>query len=429
MRFDLLHPAHQIVMIMERIYGYGMTTTSGGNLSIREPDGTLWITPGGVDKGSLTRADVVRVDPGGKLTGHHRPSVELPFHQEIYRRRPDLRAIVHAHPPALIAFSIARQIPDTALVPNARHVCGAVGMAPYGLPGSDDLGRKIAATFEGGSDVVVLENHGVVAGGADLFKAFMAFETLDFCARLEIQARRIGAPVGLSEDALRLSDHEQHVAMEEFTPQGHPSDEREARREMCELVRRACDQKLFTSTQGTFSVRLPGRRSFVITPYGADRRYLEPADLVRVDDGRREAGKTPSRSVLLHQHVYDRHPEVRSVIVAHPPRIMAFAVTREPFDSRIIPEAYILLRDVARLPYGCTFTEPERTAAAFGPSTPLALVQNDCVVVTGTSLLHAFDRLEVAEYSAQALIACRALGAVVRIDADQIAEIDRAFGR
>jgi L-fuculose-phosphate aldolase len=414
-------------MTMDRIYGYGMTTTSGGNLSIREKNGDVWITPGGIDKGSLTPDDIMHVAAGGEVTGRHKPSVELPFHQWIYQRRPDLQAVVHAHPPALIAFSIVRKIPNTLLIPNMRLVCGPVGMAPYGLPGSADLGEKIAGIFAMGCSAVVLENHGMAVGGCDLFRAFEAFETLDYCARLEIAARSIGTPVGLSEHDVSLVAHKQQVTLEEFTPRGHSSRERELRREMCELIRRACNQKLFTSTQGTFSHRIDGR-SFVITPYGVDRKYLEVGDLVRIEDGRREAGKTPSRSVLLHQHIYARHPHVNSVIIAHPPHIMAFAVTAEGFDSRTIPESYIMLRTVTRLPFGSTFMEPERTAAVFAPETPLALVQNDCVVVTGKSLLQAFDRLEVAEYSAKALIASRHLGDVVHISGDQVADIERAFG-
>jgi L-fuculose-phosphate aldolase len=423
---DLLHPAHQIVMTMSRIYGYGMTTTSGGNLSVREENGDLWITPGGVDKGSLTPDDIVHVAREGKITGPHRPSVELPFHQWIYQARPDLHAIVHAHPPALIAFSVARRVPDTRLIPNMRLICGEVGMAPYGLPGSADLGAKIARVFAGGCNVVMLENHGVVVGAPDLFRAFMAFETLDFCARLEIDARRIGVPTGLRDEDVARSQQKQDADLPEFVPRGHASREREVRREMCELIHRACDQTLFTSTQGTFSRRLD-ERSFVITPYLEDRRHLAAGDLVRIEDGRREAGKTPSRSVLLHQEIYRQQPHVEAIIVAHPPSIMAFAVTAEPFDSRLIPESYIMLRNVARLPFGATFLEPATTAAVFRRDTPLALVQNDCVVVTGNSLIQAFDRLEVAEYSAKAIIACRSLGAQVMIDAAQVAEIEQAF--
>jgi len=425
--FELLHPAQQIVMTMDRIYGYGMTTTSGGNLSILEENGDLWITPAGVDKGSLTPADIMRVTPDGKVSGPHRPSVELPFHQWIYQRRPDLRAIVHAHPPALVAFSLVRKIPDTSLIPNMHLVCGEAGMAEYGLPGSADLGAKIAKVFAQGCNAVMLENHGAVVGAPDLFGAFMAFETLDFCARLEIAARRIGTPTGLGEKEIQLSAQKQSVRLDEFTPRGHSSRERQARQEMVDLIRRACDQKLFTSTQGTFSQRLD-ERSFLITPYLVDRKYLEVGDLVRIEEGRREAGKLPSRSVHLHQHIYAQQPHVNAVIIAHPPSIMAFAVTEQRFDSRTIPECYIMLRNVPRLPFGATFLDPEKTAAVFAPGTPLALVQNDCILVTGNGLIQAFDRLEVAEYSARALVACRSLGPVVMIDQAQVAEIEKAFG-
>src|SRR5512140_220359 len=216
---------------MARIYGDGMTTTSGGNLSVLEDDGDLWITPGGVDKGSLTPEDIMHVHGDGRVSGPHRPSVELPFDQWIYQARPDLRAIVHAHPPALIAFSVARRIPNTLLIPNMRLICGEVGMAEYGLPGSAGLGAKIAKVFARGCNAVMLENHGVVVGAPDLFKAFMAFETLDFCARLEIDASRIGTPTRLGEKEILLSEQKQSVHLEEFTPHGHTSRERQARQE------------------------------------------------------------------------------------------------------------------------------------------------------------------------------------------------------
>jgi L-fuculose-phosphate aldolase len=426
MNFERLPPAHRIALFMGRIYAHGMTTTSGGNLSIREENGDVWITPRGVDKGTLTPKDIIRVKPDGKVIGKHSPSVELPFHQLAYRDRPDLRAIVHAHPPALVAFSLARKVPDTSLIPDAPSICGEVGMADYGLPGSAELGEKIARVFSRGCNTVVLENHGIVAGGESLSRAFMAFETLDFCARLEIAASRIGKPAGLSPERLQLWRSGRRVEMSELGPRGRAGVESRPRREVRDLVHRACDQNLFTSAQGTFSRRLDAS-SFLITPEGVDREYLETGDLVRVENGRREAGKTPSPSALLHQHVYLRHPHVNAIIGARPPSIMAFGVTGERFDSLTIPESYIQLRHVARLPFGSTFLEPEKAAATFVKDTPVALVENDCVIVTGSSAFAAFDRLEVAEYSARALVACRSIGAVVTIDEAQAADIDRAF--
>jgi L-fuculose-phosphate aldolase len=300
-------------------------------------------------------------------------------------------------------------------------------MAKYGLPGSDELGEKIASVFEQGYSTVMLENHGTVVGAKDLFSAFMAFETLEFCARLEIEAKTLGEPVSLTERNVELSKAKQDIHLDEFIPARHTSTENEARREMCTLIRRAYDQRLFTSTQGTFSQRLEGD-SFLITPYMEDRRYLGIEDLVLVNGKMKEAGKLPSRSLPLHRLIYDTQPHVNSIIIAHPPNIMAFAVTGQPFDSRIIPESYLLLRDVPKVPFGSSFIEPERVAAMFVPRTPVVLVENDCVIVAGSSLLNAFDRLEVAEYSARAIIAAKGLGDIVAIGKDQISDIDRAFG-
>src|SRR3989442_14859701 len=86
----LIHPRDEIVQAMERIYRYRMTTASGGNLSIRDESGDIWITPARIDKGSLRREDVVCIRAGGSVEGLHRPSSEHPFHQSIYRERPDV---------------------------------------------------------------------------------------------------------------------------------------------------------------------------------------------------------------------------------------------------------------------------------------------------------------------------------------------------
>jgi L-fuculose-phosphate aldolase len=146
-----LHPADEIMLTMERIYRHRMTTTSGGNLSLVDGDGRIWITPAGIDKGGLERDDIVCVGADGPGEGARRPSSELPFHRTIYAARPDIRGIVHAHAGALVAFSIAHRVPDTRLFHQSRSVCGEVGFAPYALPGSAELGERIAATFAQGS--------------------------------------------------------------------------------------------------------------------------------------------------------------------------------------------------------------------------------------------------------------------------------------
>jgi len=426
MNTGLLHPADQIVMVMKRIYRYGMTTMSGGNLSIKDDNGDVWITPAGIDKGSLTAGDIVQVKPDGTIIGRHKPSSELPFHLKTYRQRPDIRAVLHAHSPALVSFSIVRKIPDTKLIPDVYLACGEVGMAEYGLTGSDELGEKIAKVLEKGINTVLLENHGIVVVAKDLFEAFLVFETLDFSARLEINARRIGNPVFLGQKDMEVSWLKNHFEMEEFVPAGYSSCERKLRSEMCGLIQRAYDQRLFTGKQGTFSARVDDH-SFIITPGNADRKYIDAGHIVRIENGRKEAGKIPCPSVLLHKHIYEKNPHVNSVIIAQPVNIMTFAVTDVPFDSRLIPESYIMLRDIPKVPYGLTFMQPEKTAELFRTQTPMIIAQNECVIITGNSLLNAYDRLEVAEFSARALIDAMSIGNVVKINDEQIDELKRAF--
>ena len=428
MNFDMLHPADQIVMIMNRIYYYGMTTTTGGNLSIRDSEGTVWISPSGVDKGSLRREDIMQIKPDGTIVGLHRPSVEYPFHLAIYKKRPDLRAVLHAHPPALVAFSLLREIPDTSIIPDARFLSGKITIAKYALPGSATLGDKISAEFEKGINTVMLENHGVVLGSTSLFKAFMNFEMLDYCARIQINAKALGGTIhGLSERHMEIYKNKTSPCMEEFVPQTHTSEELGVRRDMCELIHRAYGNQLFTSDQGTFSCKLSDG-SFIITPYAKDRKYHEPEDLVLIKDGKCEAGKTPSRSVKLHTALYERDPDIKTVIVAHPPHIMAFAITDKEFDARLIPESYIALKNVRKYPFGSSFMQPEMLAKEISIKNPVVIIENDCIIAAGTSLLNAFDRLEVMEYSAKSLVEAASLGGeVVKISPDEVKEIEVAF--
>ena len=144
---ELMHPSDQIALIISRVYRRGMTTTSGGNISIIDEYGDIWITPSAVDKGTLTAADIMCVKADGTIIGKHKPSSEFPFHKAIYKNRPDLKAIIHAHPPALVSFSIVRQIPNTNVISQAKHTCGSIGYADYELPGSKALGEKIADEF------------------------------------------------------------------------------------------------------------------------------------------------------------------------------------------------------------------------------------------------------------------------------------------
>jgi L-fuculose-phosphate aldolase len=424
-RSRYVHPRDELLRTMERIYRYRMTTTSGGNLSIRDADGAIWITPARIDKGNLQRDDIVCLAADGRIEGRHAPSSEAPFHQAIYAARPDLRAIVHAHPVALVAFSICRKVPDTRLFHQARHVCGDVGFALYALPGSQALASNIAKTFAQGHNCVVLENHGIVVGGADLTEAFQRFETLEFTAQTTIRAATLGDVRLLSDRQLELS-RRQAEPLPEFTADLPRSLERELRTQLRDFLRRGYQQRLFISTAGSFSARI-GADAFLITPYLRDRQRIELEDLVLIDRGRREAGKSPSRSSRMHRAIYLRHSGIAAVVTAYPVHATAFCVTQAELNTRTIPESYLFLRDVPRLPFELPFGNSGDLAEAVSPSQPIALLDNDGVLVCGTSVLDAFDRLEVLETTAEALIQGRPIGPLVPMPDAVIDELRTAF--
>ncbi len=312
---------------MERIYRYRMTTTSGGNLSIREDNGDVWITPARVDKGGLRRSDVVLVRADGTVEGEQPPSSELPLHQAVYRARPDVHGIVHAHPVALVAFSLVHDVPNARLFHQAWQVCGEGGFAPYALPGSAGLGSVVAGTFAEGFDCVILENHGVVTAGGDLQEAFRRFETFEFTGKTIIKARLLGKEIRyLSDEELALAHQHQSPLLEFVRAGPEPSSvEKELRRTVCDFVRRAYRQRLFISTQGSFSARLSGS-SFLITPRGVDRGAVEVDELALVEGGRAEVGSAPSRAAGIHAAIYRRHPQIGAIVNAYPVNATAFSV-------------------------------------------------------------------------------------------------------
>ena len=422
---DTIHPADVLKSAMERIYGYKMTTTSGGNLSILDQEGSVWITPARVDKGGLKQEDIVEIRMDGEIRGLHKPSSEYPFHHQIYKTRPDIRAIIHAHPVALVAFSICGKRPDTRLFPKAWETCGQVGFAPYALPGSEALGESIAREFAKGVSCVMLENHGVVVGAPTFREAFMKFETLEFTAKTILKASVLGEVRYAGKEGLSA---EKHLAapLEAFTPGEASARERALRRELCDFVRRGYRQRLLISTEGSFSARLSDT-SFVITPRGCDRAQLAPEELVLIENGRAEQGKKASFASRLHEKIYAWHPSVQAIVNATPVNATAFAVSAERLDTRTIPESYVFLREVEKLPISVLSDDPTTVAQRLSPNFPVYLIENDGAMVLGNSMLDAFDRLEVLESTAEALINSRSLGSVRVMGDDVIRELEEAF--
>jgi L-fuculose-phosphate aldolase len=427
MRYEYLHPRDELVLTMQRIYRYKMTTTSGGNLSILDENGDMWITPTGVDKGTLTPNDIMCVRANGSIEGLHRPSSEYPFHKAIYAVRRDIKAVVHAHPMALVAFSIAHKVPDTRLFHQVWRSNGTAGFAPYGVPGSKDLGDKIAQKYGEGFDSVILENHGVCCGGRTLQEAFQRFETLEMCCKVLIKANTIGDPEFLTDQQLQLQGKSDvPIDSFEYDPTMMSIREKELRNQLSKFIERGYRQGLLTTTTGTFSARIDSEK-FLITPYPLDRHSVLPEELVMIRKGKKEFGKHPSRGVFAHKAIYDAHPDVMAVINASPINAMAFSVCHRAIDTHTIPESYIFVREVSLLPFETAFNDYATLARTLTLSSPAAVLCNNGVMVVGDSVLAAFDKLEVLEHSAEAVLDAQPIGGHVAMSQQIIDELADAF--
>ena len=408
--FQIPDPKEQLVAIMKRIYAQGMTTTSGGNLSIKDENGNVYITPGGTDKGSMTAEDIVCIRADGTMEGKHKPSSEYPFHMKIYETRGDIRAILHAHPPAMVAYSIVRKIPDISAFPELKACIGSAGMAEYGLTGSEELGEKIAKVFAEGCNVAELENHGLVVGSTDIESAYQMFEAMDFSARIGIGASRLGGAKNENPSGKGLTDENMEKPKDPSTE--IPQEDRSVCEKLCEMVRRAWHQKLLYAGLGVFSARAESGTIYYI-PQGTDQSAAGILDIRKLE----QTGDS------LHAKIYRTHPGIGSVVTAFPPELMAFAVTGTKFSSRIIPEIYMVMQDVVSLPQVQYAGKPDEIAAVFDGRTSVAVLEGGGVIVTAPSLLKAYDRLEVAEYSARAILESSQLGNIVEITEKQVDEI------
>ena len=421
-----MSPAEKIAYFMTRLYDNRLTTTSGGNLSIKEDDGTLWISPSGIDKAHLTADDISSVRPDGKISGKYRPSSEYPFHLAVLKARPDLKAVFHAHPPALDAFCIDHTLPPVNILPGLASLCGKAAVAKYALPGSELLGERIAEKFAAGYDTVLLENHGVVIGADSLEKAFLIFEDLEYAMRTVIAASMLGrTPRVLPEAELAI-----YEARDSF-PSGAAADagDGQIRGEIVSTVKRCCSRGLFTSATGAFASRTADGRGFIVTPEGEDNARLTPDMTARIVDGRCEDGKLPSAFARLFSEIFAAHPDIVSLAASRPPHATAFALTGTPFDARVHSEGYVFLRRISRHPFGTAVKDPGAVVRSIGMSSPIVMLDSDCVIAAGSSPLDAFNRLEVLESVAESLCAIASMKRKPeRITDGGIADIDELFG-
>lgn len=191
-----------VAYFMRRLYDKNLTTTSGGNVSLRLGDRVL-ITPSQLDKGRIKAEEIgVIAIEGENLTPHLKISMESKMHLAIYHNRKDVKAIVHAHPVFATSFAIAGKEIKTNLAGEAWAVLGKTVLAPYALMGSQNLADNVGAAALKGN-CILMENHGVLCVGENLLQAFDRLEVLEAAARMNLITQFLGAGKELSPGELK----------------------------------------------------------------------------------------------------------------------------------------------------------------------------------------------------------------------------------
>jgi L-fuculose-phosphate aldolase len=186
-----------LVRFGQMLHAQGFVAATDGNLSVRLDSNRVMVTPSGFSKGMLQPEDMVIVDlEGKKLRGTTDPSSETTMHLTIYRMRPDVGAVVHAHPCTATGFASAGIALDEPLCSEVVVTLGSVPLAPYATTGTAELSESLQP-FIADHNAILMANHGVVTYGADLHQAYMRMEAVEHYAKVVLAARQIGQPCSL----------------------------------------------------------------------------------------------------------------------------------------------------------------------------------------------------------------------------------------
>jgi len=181
----------EVARFMKRLYNHGLTTTSGGNISLRISDDIILITPSATDKGRMKWDEVgIMNSKGESLTPHLKLSIESGMHLAIYKSK-NVNAIVHAHPVFATSFTAMKRKINTSLTAEACAILGEPVFVPYELMGTKDLATVVSEQIDK-SDILLLENHGILSVGKDLLQAFDKIEVLENAARMTVIVEMMG---------------------------------------------------------------------------------------------------------------------------------------------------------------------------------------------------------------------------------------------
>lgn len=184
----------QICDIGKRIYDRGMVASNDGNISVKISENEFLCTPTGVSKGFMTPEYICKIDSDGKVLEANegfRPSSEIKMHLRVYKERPDVKSVVHAHPMYATSFAIAGIPLVDPIMPEAVISLGAVPIAEYGTPSTEEIPDAVSKYLQD-FDAVLLENHGALSYGDSLLNAYHKMESLEFYAQLLFLSKQLG---------------------------------------------------------------------------------------------------------------------------------------------------------------------------------------------------------------------------------------------
>ena len=196
-----------IVEVGRRMYARGYTASNDGNISVRVGEDRLLMTPKSVCKGFMTPDMMCVTDLAGrKIQGDRDPSSEMLMHLEVYRQRPDVKAVVHAHPPTATGFAVAGIPLDRAVLAEVLTTLGSIPLAEYATPSTAELPDAVRKYIKA-HDGMLLANHGALTVGGDLFSAYYKMETIEHFAKISLVARMLGGENLISRDeVMRLQE-------------------------------------------------------------------------------------------------------------------------------------------------------------------------------------------------------------------------------
>ena len=396
-------PAEEICYVMRRAYERQMVSSAGGCVAIRDDNGNVWVSPTSQDKGHLTPDMIAEYTIDGHQLSDYEGSMEWTNLLAVLRARPDVKAIFHTHSSGILSSAFARKAVECRSFANEAALLGDVAQIPFSVPASDQLCDDVVAAVKTGANVLTLDSHGTyILSSEGLLEGFMLQDMFEMAARAGALAPTMGNELpALTDEQIASYKVAKEAETYDSYEQVEETDEVKAAREkLVELIRRGYDNGVIDCCQASMSLRL-GEDDFLINPGNGDVAELRPSDLVRVKAGKAEAGKVAPFRTCVHRDVYNAKGHVGAVIINATAYFGMYCITDAQFDIAIDPELNFYIKGVGKYPFGTPATTFAKDYDA--NSQMVAVVENDCAVITGVNGVKCLGIAECLEYATRAV--------------------------